>query len=115
VRLSVIAASVSSWPWMRIDTGCLVPWVVSVRFAENGPLDATAWINSPEARPTAVPAIPRAPPQTSPTASAHSAIKWTSDRPRDPVKFQERHLCGSSRLAAVPLACRAEGLARLAV
>jgi hypothetical protein len=32
---------------------------------------------------------PRAPPQTSPTASAHSAIKWTSDRPRDPVKFQE--------------------------
>jgi hypothetical protein len=60
VRLSVIAASVSSWPWMRIDTRWLVPWVVSVRFAENGPLDATAWINSPKARPTAVPAIPRA-------------------------------------------------------
>ena len=34
----MIAASVSSLPWMRIDTCCSVPWVVSVRFAENGPL-----------------------------------------------------------------------------
>jgi hypothetical protein len=46
------------------------------------------------------PAIPRAPPQTSPTASAHSAIKWTSDSPRDPVKFREsdRHLRASANL-----------------
>jgi hypothetical protein len=35
VRLSVISASVSSVPWMRIDTCCLEPRVVSVRFAEN--------------------------------------------------------------------------------
>ncbi len=26
VRLSVIAASVSSWPWMRIHTCCWAPW-----------------------------------------------------------------------------------------
>jgi hypothetical protein len=47
VRLSVISASVTSVPWMRIDTCCLEPRVVSVRFAENGPPDATAWIEAP--------------------------------------------------------------------
>ena len=47
--LSEIAASVTSVPWMRIDTYCLEPWVVSVRFAENSPADATAWIEAPEA------------------------------------------------------------------
>jgi hypothetical protein len=37
-----------------------------------------------------VPAIQRAPRQTSPTVSAHSATKWTSGGQRDSVEFQER-------------------------